>query len=368
MNKTVAQIPGKLYLAGEYAILTANQPALIMAVDRYITATATVSDTKDQGTLFSGEHTWNYQRINDSLDFDALSEDDQLFWRYTHTAISLVEQYVRESGKTLVDYDLQINSDLIDVDGQKLGFGSSGAVTVAVILSLLRLYDLDPNSSLTLYKLAAIAQTRLNATGSFGDLAASSYGGMFYYKSLDRDWLKNELSKNFSVKDLLDIEWPNLEIEPLLDELPIRLYFGWTGSPASTDNLVEYLKKQLSNNDDAYQDFVTEASRTVTDLYEALTLEESSKVIELIDLYDSLLRALAEDYDLDIITPKLDFLISTAHSLDMGAKSSGAGGGDCGLAIDSIDDPNDKETQLFELWREGKVTPLELHLAPKLYK
>ncbi|MBG9989370.1 phosphomevalonate kinase [Aerococcaceae bacterium DSM 111176] len=368
MNKATAQIPGKLYLAGEYAILTADQPALIMAVDRYITATVSHSNSPDQGTIESDQHVWEYRRKNGLLDFDQLVESDQHFWRYAHAAIALVEQYVKESNKNVTDYHLQITSDLIDVDGQKLGFGSSGAVTLAIILSLLRLYDLDPKSSIILYKLAAIAQTKLNATGSFGDLAASSFGGIVYYKSLNRTWLEEELSKNYSLTDLLNKKWPGLEIESLSEDLPIRLYFGWTGTPASTDHLVGYLKEQLPHNQSDYQNFVTEASRTVQDLYQALALGDSARVIELIDLYDSLLRALAGDYGLDIITPKLDFLIGSAHSLNMGAKSSGAGGGDCGIAIDSIDDPIDKQIHLFNLWLEGNVKPLELHLAPRLYK
>src|SRR5699024_8772835 len=33
--------PGKLYVAGEYAVVTPGQPAILIAVDRYVTVTVT---------------------------------------------------------------------------------------------------------------------------------------------------------------------------------------------------------------------------------------------------------------------------------------------------------------------------------------
>ncbi|MBG9983183.1 phosphomevalonate kinase [Aerococcaceae bacterium DSM 111020] len=361
-----AQIPGKLYLAGEYAILTPNQPALIMAVNRYITVDVERSTTPQHGTIISNENHWKYQRTSDSqLNWDHLSPAEQDFWKYTRAAIHLIEQLVLEFNIPLMDYQLTIQSDMIDINGQKVGFGSSGAVTLAVILSLLKLYGLKPCSGTILYKLGAIAQTQLNVQGSFGDLAASSYGGIVFYQSLDRLWLEQQLDANHSIGTLLEVEWPGLKIMPVPEPLPVNIYFGWTGKPASTERLVSSLKKQLKQNPAPYQTFVSQAHIIVIKLFHALECKDSDRTIQFINLYHTLLNQLASEYHLNILTESLLHLVQSAQLLNMGGKSSGAGGGDCGIAVEAKHGNTSNNNELFTLWRQGGVTPLSLQIAPK---
>ncbi|MFX3985532.1 phosphomevalonate kinase, partial [Streptococcus suis] len=44
--KVQVKIPGKLFLAGDYAVVEAGYPAVIAAVDQYLTVTI---ETRDRG-------------------------------------------------------------------------------------------------------------------------------------------------------------------------------------------------------------------------------------------------------------------------------------------------------------------------------
>lgn len=97
-----------------------------------------------------------------------------------------------------------------------------------------------------LFKLAAIAHFEVQGNGSLGDIATSVFGGWLEYHSFDRQWLKTA-RHNYSLSELLAKNWPGLKIKslPVFDRL--NLLIGWTGSPASTSNLVD--KVELSKEE-----------------------------------------------------------------------------------------------------------------------
>lgn len=93
------------------------------------------------------------------------------------------------------------------------------------------------------YKLAALTQTKLGMTGSFGDLAASSFGSLIAYHSLDRSWLLGKMAE-LSLLDLVESDWQGLSISPIQLPQGLDLLVGWTGSAASTDRLVSQMEDQ----------------------------------------------------------------------------------------------------------------------------
>ena len=50
--KVVTKVPGKLFLAGEYAVVESGNPAVIAAVDRYLTVSIECSRFKVQCLMF----------------------------------------------------------------------------------------------------------------------------------------------------------------------------------------------------------------------------------------------------------------------------------------------------------------------------
>lgn len=49
-----ARAPGKLYIAGEYAVVEPAQPAVLVTVDRYLSIQLT--ESSDVGRVFSSEY------------------------------------------------------------------------------------------------------------------------------------------------------------------------------------------------------------------------------------------------------------------------------------------------------------------------
>jgi len=226
--------PGKLFLAGEYAVLAPDQPALLFAVGQYLHCRVGISPWPGRGLLQSNLpdlEDWHYERAN-------LYEADSSQWRYVLAAMQLVEELVKELGRPLQDYRLSIDSQLLADNGRKYGFGSSGAVTVAVIQALLAFYGLVAKTPLMHYKLAAMAMMRLGSKGSLADLAVNAYGGWLYYVAPDRLWLQKALA-NHSILSLLSQDWPSLVIKPMSAPADLEVLVGWTGVPASTDSLID---------------------------------------------------------------------------------------------------------------------------------
>lgn len=383
-NQHTVKVPGKLYITGEYAILEPGHSAILIAVDQYLTAQISMSQTPFVGSLTSdlaGMTAIRYQRsesidslqlLDPSVETSANTflperESSSLIqpWRYVLAAIEVVEQLVQESKRPLQDYDLKFFSELASTDGLKYGFGSSGAVTVATIRALLHFYGLNPKSTVTVFKLATIALTKAKSNGSFGDVAAITLGSWVYYQSFDRQWLAEQLEELTSLADLLLSEWPYLELESLPVIEKLALLIGWTQSPASTDDLVDYLKQQLNaENQGSYQLFLEKSHNSVERMYAAFQEENIELIQEEMANYRHLLLKLSKQFNLTIETPELEQLVELSHAYQFEAKSSGAGGGDCGIAIGHR---HQKNHLLIDRWQQSGIIPLNIKVAPKQF-
>ena len=249
-----AQAPGKLYIAGEYAVVEPGYPAIIVALNQFVTVT--IEASRDYGRIASKQYQENslyWQRQGTELVFD--NRDNP--FHYILSAIHLTEQYAQTLGKPLSIYHLNVNSELDSADGKKYGLGSSAAVTVATVKALCQFYDI-PMSQDRLFKLAAIAHLDVQGNGSLGDIAASVYGGWIAYQAFDRDWLASA-RRELSLEQLLDTQWPGLQIELLTPPEPLRLMIGWTGTPASTSHLVDKIALFKATRRKDYHTFLRES-------------------------------------------------------------------------------------------------------------
>ena len=102
----------------------------------------------------------------------------------------------------LKHFHLTIDSNLADNSGQKYGLGSSAAVLVSVVKALNEFYGLEL-SNLYIYKLAVIANMKLQSLSSCGDIAVSVCSGWLAYSTFDHDWVKQQMEET-SVNDVLE--------------------------------------------------------------------------------------------------------------------------------------------------------------------
>ncbi|MDF0478867.1 phosphomevalonate kinase [Vagococcus sp. PNs007] len=350
-----ASAPGKLYIAGEYSVLEPGHPAILVALDQYITVN--LKETIGQGTIrssYSNGLSIPWTRKNGQFYID---ERENPF-AYVSQAVTTTEAYLEELGKKLSFFDLEIESDLDNKDGRKYGLGSSGAVTVATIKALLKFHNVDC-APLLVYKLAALTHLSIKSNGSFGDLAASSFGGWVAYACFERSWVLEKL-KTHSIHSLIQKEWPKLKIEPLTPPENLNLIIGWTGSPASTTQLVDLLNEEISEVDHYYNIFLKNSVETVNTIIDAFKNQNLAIIQKGIRRNRKLLQHLGANSGVHIETASLFDLCEIAEDYNGAAKSSGAGGGDCGIVI--IDKSIDT-IPLIKDWEKSEIShlPVSVH-------
>ncbi|MCI1892207.1 MAG: phosphomevalonate kinase [Schleiferilactobacillus perolens] len=348
--------PGKLYIAGEYAVVETGQPAVIVALNQFVTVR--VEAAHGMGRIESKQYQENslyWRRQGDEMVFD--NRDNP--FHYILSAIRFTEAYASEQGKPLRLFNLYVDSDLDSADGRKFGLGSSAAVTVGTVKALCQFYNL-PLSQERIYKLAAIAHLDIQGNGSLGDIAASVFGGWIAYCSFDREWLHAQ--RNLStLSNLLAMPWPGLDIELLTPPDNLRLLIGWTGSPASTSHLVDQIKAATSRSQTEYHRFLAASRVVVTKLVQGFRDGDLQAIKDQIGRNRFLLQQLSHISHVHIETPKLMNMCNLAIHAGGAAKTSGAGGGDCGIVIlDRSVNPD----PLIAAWHKIGVQhlPLSVHL------
>ncbi|USS91111.1 phosphomevalonate kinase [Fructilactobacillus carniphilus] len=344
--------PGKLYLAGEYAVVENGNPAIIAAVNRFVTVT--IDENTERCSITSKQyenHLVHWERINSRMVVD---DRDNPF-QYIIAAIQVTEDYVQALGKPTQKYHLSVNSELDSGTGKKYGLGSSAAVTVATIKALCQLYQLNV-SKVQLFKLAAIAHFSVQGNGSLGDVASSVFGGLITYSSFDRQWLSEFLHK-ITLPELLKLEWPRLEITPLQIPPVLRFLVGWTGSPASTSQLIDKVELKKGKHGIHYERFLHDSNKCVREITNGFRQNNIRLIMQNIKKNRELLQSLSQMAGVSIETPKLARLIEIAEQYGGVAKTSGAGGGDCGIVLIKSDCDI---AGLKTAWQEAGIDPLDL--------
>ncbi|WP_155286508.1 phosphomevalonate kinase [Lacticaseibacillus zhaodongensis] len=347
-----AKAPGKLYIAGEYAVVETGYPAIVVAMNQFVTVT--VEPAVKYGSIISQQYQENslqWQRDGTRLVFD--NRDNP--FHYILSAIRLTEKYAIQMGVPLQLYKLEVDSDLDSDDGKKYGLGSSAAVTVATVKALNEFYKLEMTPA-QLYKLAAIAHLDVQGNGSLGDIAASVYGGWLAYRSFDKSWLAAARNQ-YSLRELLNMTWPQLKIELLTAPKDLRLLVGWTGSPASTSQLVDRVSIAKAERRSEYAQFLNDSESIIENIITGFKQHSLAKIKEGIHANRRLLNRLADFSGVEIETAPLRKLREIATDFGGAAKFSGAGGGDCGIVI--IDKQTDVSA-LLDRWQNADIEPLAL--------
>ena len=295
---------GKLYWAGEYAILEPGQLALIKAIPIYMSGEIAFSET--------------YRIYSDMFDF-AVDLTPNPAYSLIQETIALMDDFLAVRGQTLRSFTLEIRGKM-EREGKKFGLGSSGSVVVLVVKALLALYNLSIDQGL-LFKLASAVLLKRGDNGSMGDLACIVAEDLVLYQSFDRQkvaaWLEAE-----NLATVLERDW-GFSISQVQSALECDFLVGWTKEVAVSSQMVQQIKQNINQN------FLTSSKATVSALVEALEQGKAEEIIKQMETASQLLEGLSPD----IYTPSLRQLKEASQGLQAVAKSSGAGGGDCGIAL-----------------------------------
>ena len=315
---TIVKTCGKLYWAGEYAILEPGQLALIKAIPIYMTAEIKTSN--------------NYRLYSDMFSYSVDLRPDSSYVLIQET-VALVKEYLTAQGVELQPFSLDIRGKM-EREGKKLGLGSSGSVVVLVIKAMLAFYERPADRDL-LFKLASAVLLKRGDNGSMGDIACIVSEDLVFYQSFDRekvaDWLEKE-----DLQAVLARNW-GFSIRSVEPVLKFDFLVGWTKEVAVSSHMVKQIKDNMNSS------FLQASKETVANLVKALEVGQEETIIDLLEQASQLLEGLSSD----IYTPSLRQLKNASQDLKAVAKSSGAGGGDCGIAL-SFD--QDSTTLLKKRW------------------
>lgn len=362
-QKITVKAPGKLYLAGEYAVVSPNQSALVFAVDAFIELSVFASATREIIDNDASQYSWELNQSKEVI----INGDYENELSLTASAMTVSLNYVAQ--KLDIDISnlkltLEISSDLQNSAGKKYGFGSSGAASVATCRAILMLFNIDSlftqyEFQVLIFKLAALSQMRLEKLGSFGDLAASSLSGMVHYQNFDRSFIVDEKLESSSIKLLAESNWPGLILRSI--ELPKEweLSIIWSEKASSTEDLLKLKGKKIAESE--MRLFLEESNKIIFNLIEAIkTANWSDFSLNLKKNADFISEHLAKQlrpYNLDIFDRAKE--IAEAESAIF--KISGSGAGDCAIAIS----PNhDNAMKVRKNW---EATGLKV-LSHKLWK
>lgn len=356
-EKLTIKVPGKLMVAGEFAVLEQNQPLVVIAVNRFVYVDAVLSK-KNKLTLASFQLenlNWSYQNGEVKI------ETKNPHVSFVKQAMEYTLNYLETCGIKPTPFTLSVTSELDDRPGVKYGLGSSAAVVVGVVTAILAQFLPEQAEKRIIYKLAALTHFAVQGNGSCADIAASTYGGTVAYHAFDGEWLKEQIAKGTAVEKIIKAAWPCLKIEPVKIPAQIELCIGWTGSPASTYHLVQNIKQLKGTNEAKYNAFLMASKEAVELFLQGLKTNDTAHILKGVKQNRQALIDLGTHAKTAIETPLLSKLAIAAENLGGAGKSSGAGGGDCGIGFVTS---AEKAAELKAAWQKIGILPLEIKIYP----
>ncbi len=285
-----ARAPGKLMILGEHAVVYGRR-CIVTAVDAGVQASVTDSesyfiDAPDMG--FSGQVDLSQESFPKQIAFAAQAAKNFM------QAFSVARPF-------------RITTRSPDTPEKKVGLGSSASVTAATIAALASHFRV-PLDEAKLYTLAYKTVLEVQKVGSGFDAAAASYGGTIMYK----------------------IGSPE-PISPLAEQLVV----AYTGQPASTPEIVSHVAEHVKNDQKFYNSLFDEIEKLVLMARTAIGRQDWRQLGVLMNHNQELLRKMkSPSTELGVSSEKIERLVAAALDAGAyGAKLSGAGVGDCIIAL-----------------------------------
>lgn len=267
--------PGKLMVMGEHAVVYGH-PCIVTAVSERLQVS--IEETNE------GKITVDAPQAKDTRFVDQAIIDGCSAWNIKHKGLHI---------KTQSNFS------------HCYGFGSSSAVTVATFFALAELFD-KHIAKKALFDLAYKTILNIQGVGSGFDVAAATYGTTLLYTK--------------GGGTLIPLGW-NMNGD-------VSLVVGYSGTKADTPSIVKEVAKKREGQRIRVDKLFTGIAELVSQAKEAGDKGDWESVGKFMNFNQEYLR------DLGVSTEKLETMIRVSKKAGAyGAKLSGAGGGDCMIAL-----------------------------------
>jgi mevalonate kinase len=281
-------------LLGEHAVVY-RRPCLVTAMDARLRMTLALAGT-DDGTFAIRAPDVGIDHVQGRI-VDAFADGRALArgTRFIESALAVFRERFRLAG----DLQIETRSDF----SSQLGLGSSSATVACALFGLAALFGIEIKPR-PLFDLGLETIFRVQETGSGFDLAAAIYGGTLFYDNGE----------------------PR-RIVPL-DARALPLVVAYSGVKADTAAYVRRVEGLLDTWPVAVNQMFDTMAQLVLDGRIALDNGAWDRLGQLMNIQHGLAHAIGVD------TPETARLVFAARAAGAwGAKLSGAGGGDCVIAL-----------------------------------
>jgi len=362
--------PGKLMLSGEWSVLEVGVPCIVLAINQKVGVKIKEAknirvNTPDLGienieAVFDGKNlTWK-KELNEK-EIEKLS--------VTKRAVEITLQYLESKNKKIKPFEITTFSsdtlvELPNGEKTKVGFGSSAAICVAIVAAILKMHEVnikEKKGKELIYNIACTAHYLAQGkVGSSFDIAASTYGGVLVYKRFDPKGLIEQINSGKAISEIMDSQWPAFAAENI--ELPKKmiLLVGFVGYSASTKELILKLNSFKESQKEHYWKIINSIKGITEQLIQAIKQKNEKGIIELLGQNRKQLQELSNSSQNNLETKELAGLADLAESFGAAGKFSGAGGGDCGIAVCF-----DKKTaeKIKNAWKEKGIVFVDVKIS-----
>lgn len=282
----------KLFLSGEYSILSPKHTAVILYIKKYLT-----------------------------LEIEA-SNEFKIFCDFSEERIKKIckfsHEYLKQIKVDVKKYSLKMISTNQYINNKKIGVGSSASSLVGIVRSILAFHGINLDN-ISLFKLCVLISYKLEEKGSKADIATIVYKKHIKYTK----FIEESINFKLPFKENIEKNWDGLSIKEFIPKY--RIYILWTEEEAKTDIKINEFNK--FNNKDSVKIILN----NINLIANSLTGEISD--LKLIKKNNDLMYELDKEIKIGIVTKKIKALQDKLKKDLVISKISGAGGGDCILLL-----------------------------------
>lgn len=345
----IASAPGKVFVIGEYGVVDAG-PALVATVTRRLRAR--VRARRGRGELVIRTRDGAVRHPLDAERLDDVPAEARFV-----VAAALVS--ARTYGLAATDLEVSTESDL-DAGHSKTGLGGSAAVTAATVAAVRRIAcggEPDAAEERTQVATAVYAHRLAQGGGSGADVIAASAGGLVWLDGLDGGDVPTTVSAASTRALDASLDWCRVSLPGAL-----CLEVVATGLACATAPRVARYRAAGTGWSGASVRAWGAGMRAASEAFrDGCTTGDGDLVLRAMGLAARLLSRLGAIASVPVYTRDLRRACAVASALEgTASKPSGAGGGDCAVALT----PLATRATLRARWRESGLLPLEVELEP----